>query len=61
MRRRHDPFLKRLYRAGTPDAVALFLPQLARRIDWRHLQWIDKEVPIRGRKGPRSVVRIWSG
>jgi hypothetical protein len=56
MRRRHDPFLKRLYRAGTPDAISLFLPHLADRIDWSHWQWIDKEVPIKGRQRSRSVV-----
>jgi hypothetical protein len=56
MRRRHDPFLKRLYRAGTPDAISLFLLHLAERIDWSQWQWIDKEVPIKGRQRPRSVV-----
>lgn len=33
MRRRHDPFLKRLDRAGTRDALLLFFPKLAARID----------------------------
>jgi hypothetical protein len=48
MRRHHDPFLKLLYRAGARDAVALFFPDLAARIDWDRIEWIDKEVPIRG-------------
>ena len=57
MRRRHDPFLKRLYRAGVRDALTLFLPQLAVRLDWSHWQWLDKEIPILGRRRqPRSVV-----
>jgi hypothetical protein len=56
MRRRHDPFLKCLYRAGTRDALTLFLPDLAEKIDWDQWQWIDKEVPILGRRRPRSVV-----
>lgn len=55
MRRRHDPFLKRLYRAGTRDALTLFLPHLAARIDWNQWEWLDKEVPILGRPR-RSVV-----
>lgn len=55
MRRRHDPFLKLLYRAGARDAVTLFFPELAARIDWEALQWIDKEVPLRGDPS-RSVV-----
>jgi hypothetical protein len=55
MRRRHDPFLKRLYRAGTRDALTLFLPHLAARIDWDQWEWLDKEVPILGRRR-RSVV-----
>jgi hypothetical protein len=54
MRRRHDPFLKLLYRAGARDAIALFFPNLADRIDWSQMQWIDKEVPIRGLRS-RSV------
>ena len=59
MRRRHDPFLKLLYRAGARDAITLFFPDLAARIDWEGLQWIDKEVPIPGAgrpHGPRSVI-----
>src|SRR5262249_29653474 len=48
VRRRHDPFLKRLYRAGIRDAFTLFFPDLAARIDWSKWQWIDKEVPILG-------------
>jgi len=55
MRRRHDPFLKRLYRVGTHDALSLFLPDLAARIDWSHWQWIDKEISIPARR-PRSIV-----
>jgi hypothetical protein len=55
MRRRHDPFLKLLYRAGARDAVTLFFPQWAARIDWESLQWIDKEVLIQGER-PRAVV-----
>ena len=55
MRRRHDPFLKRLYRTGTRDALTLFLPRLAARIDWTQWEWLDKEVPILGRRR-RSVV-----
>ena len=55
MRRRHDPFLKRLYRAGTRDALHLFFPDLATRIDWSQWVWLDKEVPILGRRR-RSVV-----
>jgi hypothetical protein len=55
MRRRHDPFLKLLYRAGAGDAVTLFFPDLAAHIDWDRLQWIEKEVPILGEK-PRSIV-----
>jgi hypothetical protein len=55
MRRRHDPFLKILYRAGARDAVTLFFLELAARIDWEALQWIDKEVPIRGER-PRAIV-----
>jgi hypothetical protein len=55
MRRRHDPFLKRLYRAGTRDALPLFLPEIAARIDWSHWHWIDKEISIRARR-PRSVI-----
>jgi hypothetical protein len=55
MRRRHDPFLKRLYQAGTRDALTLFLPGLAAHIDWSHWHWIEKEVVIRGGR-PRSVV-----
>jgi hypothetical protein len=50
MRRRHDSFLKRLYRAGTRDALTLFFPDLAARIDWGHWQWIDKEMIIRGKR-----------
>ncbi len=46
--RKHDPFLKRLYKAGAHDAVALFFPELAAHIDWEQIQWIDKEVPIEG-------------
>jgi hypothetical protein len=49
-RQRHDPFLKRLYRAGTRDALTLFFPELAARIDWDHWQWIDKEVLFRGKR-----------
>src|SRR5690242_3800188 len=55
MRRRHDPFLKLLYRAGARDAVTLFFPDVAARIDWSKLHWIEKEVPILGAP-PRSVV-----
>ena len=55
MRRRHDPFLKRLYRAGTRDALTLFLPHLAARIDWSQWEWLDKEVLILGPRR-RSVV-----
>ena len=46
--RRHDPFLKLLYRAGARDAASLFFPDLARLIDWDHLRWIDKEAPLLG-------------
>jgi hypothetical protein len=49
VRRRHDPFLKLLYRAGARDVVTLFFPDTATRIDWRRLQWIEKEVPIPSR------------
>ena len=55
MARRHDPFLKLLYRAGIRDAVTLFFPDLAAHVDWDHLQWIEKEVPILG-VSPRAVV-----
>src|SRR5262249_38947494 len=55
MRRRHDPFLKLLYRAGARDAVTLFFPSLAARIDWEQLEWIETEVPILG-ASPRSVI-----
>src|SRR5207302_11154278 len=55
MRRRHDPFLKRLYRAGIRDALTLFFPDLAVRIDWDQWQWLDKEIIIRG-SWPRSLV-----
>lgn len=55
MRRRHDSFLKLLYRAGARDAVTLFFPDLAALIDWQRLQWIEKEVPILG-ETPRSIV-----
>lgn len=55
MPRRHDPFLKLLYRAGARDAVTLFFPDLAANIDWPSLRWIDKEVPIPGVR-PRSVI-----
>jgi hypothetical protein len=50
VRRRHDPFLKLLYRAGARDTVTLFFPDVAARIDWRRLQWIEKEVPIRSKR-----------
>jgi hypothetical protein len=53
--RRHDPFLKLLYRAGARDAISLFFPELAAHIDWPALRWIDKEVAIPGAR-PRSVV-----
>ncbi len=46
--RQHDPFLKRLYRAGARDALTLFFPDLAARIDWGQVEWIDKEIPIEG-------------
>jgi hypothetical protein len=49
-RQRHDPFLKRLYRAGTRDALTLFFPELAARIEWDQWQWIDKEVLFRGKR-----------
>jgi hypothetical protein len=55
MRRRHDPFLKLFYRAAAPDAVTLFFPDLASRIDWGQLEWIEKEVLIRGERS-RSIV-----
>jgi hypothetical protein len=54
-RKRHDPFLKLLYRAGARDAITLFFPEIAARIDWGSLQWIEKEVPILSPK-PRAVV-----
>ena len=43
------------YRAGTRDALTLFFPYLAARIDWRQWEWLDKEVPILGRRR-RAVV-----
>jgi hypothetical protein len=55
MRPRHDPFLKLFYRAAARDAVTLFFPDLAARIDWQSLQWIEKEVPILS-DPPRSIV-----
>jgi hypothetical protein len=55
VRRRHDPFLKLLYREGARDAVTLFFPALAARIDWARLEWTEKEVPIRSPR-PRTVV-----
>lgn len=55
MRRPHDPFLKRFYRAGARDAIWLFFPELAAHIDWSKLRWIEKEVPILG-ETPRSIV-----
>lgn len=55
MRPRHDPFLKLFYRAAARDAVTLFFPDLAARIDWQGLQWIEKEVPILS-DPPRSIV-----
>jgi hypothetical protein len=55
MIRRHDPFLKLLYRAGARDAVTLFFPDLAHRIDWGQLKWVEKEIPILG-QSPRSIV-----
>jgi hypothetical protein len=55
MRRGHDPFLKQLYRAGARDAVTLFFPHLAARIDWNQIQWVEKEVPILS-PSPRSVI-----
>jgi hypothetical protein len=55
MRRRHDPFLKLFYRAAARDAITLFFPELAAHIDWGQLEWIEKEVPIRGER-PRSIV-----
>jgi len=54
-RPRHDPFLKLFYRAAARDAVTLFFPDLAARIDWQSLQWIEKEVPILS-EPPRSIV-----
>jgi hypothetical protein len=57
MRRRHDAFLKLLYRVGARDAVALFFPHLAVLIDWSEIRWVEKEIPIRrGRGRARSVV-----
>jgi hypothetical protein len=55
IRRRHDSFLKLLYRAGARDVITLFFPDLAIHIDWERLQWIEKEVPILGER-PRSIV-----
>jgi hypothetical protein len=55
VRRRHDPFLKLLYRAGARDAISLFFPDLAAHIDWEQIEWIDKEVPIPSRP-PRSII-----
>ena len=56
MRKRHDPFLKLLYKAGARDAIRLFFPDVAAHIDWEALRWIDKEVPIlRGKQQPRSL------
>lgn len=55
VRRRHDPFLKLLYREGARDAITLFFPALAAHIDWAKLEWTEKEVPIRSPR-PRSVV-----
>src|SRR5438874_4852185 len=55
MRRRHDPFLKRLYRAGIRDALTLFFPDVAAHIDWSEWQWLDKEILIPSRR-PRAVV-----
>jgi hypothetical protein len=52
---RHDPFLKLLRRRGAEDAVRLFFPALAERIDWAGLRWIEKEIPILGQQ-PRAVV-----
>ena len=56
MRRRHDSFLKLLYREGARDAVTLFFPSLAARIDWDRLRWIEKEVLIPGPR-PRGNAR----
>jgi predicted transposase/invertase (TIGR01784 family) len=58
MRRRHDPFLKRLYRAGTRDALTLFFPDLAARLDWDHWQWIDKEIPILGKRRGAAIADL---
>ena len=57
MRKRHDPFLKLLYKAGARDAVRLFFPDLASHIDWERVQWVDKEVPVLSSEdGTRAMV-----
>lgn len=58
MRRRHDPFLKRLYRAGIRDALTLFFPELAARLDWEQWQWIDQEIPLLGRRRGGAVADL---
>src|SRR5438874_1422396 len=55
MRKRHDLFLKLLYRVGARDAVTLFFPDLAARIDWEQLRWIEKEIPIWDPARPSDV------
>lgn len=52
--RRHDPFLKALYKAGARDAVSLFFPGLASCVNWETIEWLDKEVPIIGGGGEES-------
>ena len=46
VRRRHDPFLKRLYRAGTRDALSLFFPE----------QWDRLRAALPLAEGDRDVV-----
>lgn len=53
--RRHDPFLKALYKCGLPDALRLFFPELAAHVDWSDATWDEQEVPILGEE-PRAVV-----
>jgi hypothetical protein len=42
----HDSFFKRLFRAFFPDLLRLVLPATARRLDFRHLTFLDKELLV---------------
>jgi hypothetical protein len=51
----HDPRFKRLLQEFFAEFLMLFFPRQAARLDFRHIEWLDKVAE----RGAAAIAAIW--